>query len=158
MGHICCFQRCDAISLSFPHPVAVSVWELIEILTNVNIICLPSPCWPERQIQALDGALSLVWSVDFTRQSRGLPLSRERLSRTAATHSKRKPVLLWCLKACIIFAFLSLSPGHHSLSYVFHPGLLLSAHQLQGLLLPSFVLLGLFYRDLKGNLSKRAAI
>lgn len=110
---------------SFPHHMAVSVWVLLEILTNDSVISLVPLSLVNQKAKSGPGAgLSLVWSVDFVRQSVGFPCSGDRLSLSAAMQWKRKPsALLWCLKACIIFCpfFLkqqeiTFNPGHQSLS------------------------------------------
>lgn len=109
---------------SFPHHMAVSVWVLLEILTNISVIHLvPLSLLTWKANSGPGAGRSLAWSVDFIRQSVGLPCSAEMLSVSGATHLKRKPSsLLWCLKACIIFhpffskqQKITLSPGHHSL-------------------------------------------
>lgn len=126
----------------FPHHVAISVWVLLEILTNDGVIYLvPLSLVTQAANSGPEAGLSLEWSVGFVRHSVGFPCSGDRLCLSAAMQWKRKPSLLWCLKAYIIFCpffpkqqEITFNPGYHYLSYVLHP-VLLSAHQLQGLLL-----------------------
>jgi len=61
---------------SFPHHMAVSVGVLLEILTNISVIRLVPPSLLTQKANSGPGAgLSLVCSVDFIRQSMGLPCS-----------------------------------------------------------------------------------
>lgn len=55
---------------SFPHHMAVSVWVLLEILTNDSVISLVPLSLVNQKTKSCPAAgLSLVWSVDFVRQS-----------------------------------------------------------------------------------------